>query len=142
MTDAYGFYSQYIASIIGAICMFILFIYHYKTSKQISKKCIPPKFLTCSILLLINGILYCLSGLSEVVFSEYILVNETVCTVHFILILGLYSSFKLILYIALCRRVIESFGEALTYSNTFLISYQIILIVATLMINCFMWNTS
>eukprot|EP01083_Nonionella_stella_P169145 572890_1 len=46
----------------------------------------------------------------------------------------MYTIFKLALYICLCRRLVESFADAFTYSSQFLFYYQIFLTVSTLLL--------
>ena len=84
--------------------------------------------LVASFLMLTCGTLYCLSGLSEIAWTDHISMDETTCYVHFYFIITSYGSFKMFMYIALCRRLIEAFGQSL-----FLFIWECFIIITSLL---------
>ena len=146
--DEILFYSQLVASIIGIVIVSIALMYHSITTylylnANASYKCQTfgwPSLLICSFLMQIFGIFYSLSGLSEIIWIEYFRINKQICYVHFLLLVIFYGLFKLSLYMALCRRLIESFSESSLYSYSdkfyqfwpwFLVITSLVLIIAT-----------
>ena len=144
VSDEILFYSQLIASIVGLCVLCILLVYHcvstylYSRDKSIIY-CTGfgwPPLLICSFLMQIFGIFYCLCGLSEIIWIEYISRGELVCFVHFLLLVNFYGLFKLSLYMALCRRLVESFSESslYSYSNKFYLFWQSFLVLLSLVL--------
>eukprot|EP01083_Nonionella_stella_P146627 461414_1 len=144
--------SQWVSSAAGVIILLFILLYHtLTTSKDCtqngaqSQRCTYqtwPSLLTYSFLMLIAGILYCVSALSELLCIQYILSGTLSCYVHFLLILNCYGLFKFFMYMALCRRLIESFYETTvyTYSNQFYMLWQVALVVCSLTVliaSCF-----
>eukprot|EP01083_Nonionella_stella_P129587 393224_1 len=135
-----AYYVHYCSAISGIVLLAIILIHHAHQSyidkenknSKLNFSCFPPSLLTSSFVLLASGILYCLSSLSEILWTNYISVDKLSCYVHFMLIVSTYSVFKLAMHICLCRRLIESFADAVTYSSIFLFYYQIFLCIGTL----------
>eukprot|EP01084_Bolivina_argentea_P196694 337170_1 len=144
-----GYYGQYVSGSAGSLILFILLLHHIlqqcnkqsKKSKNKYDQCAGPSFLTCSFALLLAGIFFCLSSLSEVVWTDYIFINKRICYIHFVALLTFYAVFKLILYISLCRRIIDSFGDIYTYSPQFLCLFQIMLVIvlSVILASCFIF---
>eukprot|EP01083_Nonionella_stella_P145375 455350_1 len=138
----HAYYLHYCSCIFGLVFLTVILIHHarqYYIDKQtknskLNFSLFPPSLLTSSFALLISGIIYCLSSLSEILWTNYISADKATCYVHFLLIVSMYSIFKLLLYICLCRRLVESFADAVTYSPIFLFYYQIFLTVGTIVL--------
>lgn len=81
-----------------------------------------------SFLMLLCGLLYCISGLSEIAWTDYISTDKQTCYVHFYLIITSYGLTKLFMYVALCRRLIEVFGH-----TKFLLFWEFFLIIASIL---------
>eukprot|EP01084_Bolivina_argentea_P058291 106436_1 len=145
------FFSQIIGSIIGIIAELMILIYHgvstYKYTKQKTNQCqiCAPSLLLWSFVMLIIGIVYCISGLSEVLWTEHSTTStdgRIACFVHFLLLLNCYGFFKLSMYMALCRRLVESYSDSslYSYSNKFYAFWQIFLVIVSVIIilaSCF-----
>eukprot|EP00485_Elphidium_margaritaceum_P010457 CAMPEP_0202704210 /NCGR_PEP_ID=MMETSP1385-20130828/16930_1 /ASSEMBLY_ACC=CAM_ASM_000861 /TAXON_ID=933848 /ORGANISM="Elphidium margaritaceum" /LENGTH=314 /DNA_ID=CAMNT_0049362183 /DNA_START=23 /DNA_END=967 /DNA_ORIENTATION=- len=89
--------------------------------------------LSASFMMLIFGLLYCISGLAESIQLEN--VGRTLVArklFHNLLVLS-YALFKLSLYIALCQRLIECYQDSptLSYRRSFIYGWQLFVVLGT-----------
>eukprot|EP01084_Bolivina_argentea_P048051 88558_1 len=145
-------YSQYISSISGIIICIALLLYHWistvkapktiptrrqslvKTNNKTCSKSLIPSLLTCSFLMLIFGIIYSVTGLSEIAYTDYISNGQKTCYIHFVSLVSSYGLFKMFMYIGLSRRLIESFEDSMSYSysSKYLYIWELFVIFATI----------